>query len=525
MSSRARLLGLGLPAVGGVLVALSAPPFPAAFLVLVFAGLALLGVSLEGATIKGAALRGLVFGFFTNLVVFRFVVGTITEFTDLPWIAADLALVLLALGQAIAWGVAAIAHALLRRKASLPLSLAGGAALALAVPQLFVWTIGAPLARAPVLMQLAEVVGERGLSVIVAATAGFVAAAWLARGRARLGHSAAALAIVLALAAYGAVRAGAVDELAERATKARVALVQHAVAPKLRWERAASSSILARLWKLTREADRQGATLAIWPEAAYPWILPSEPTRDAGPFRIRPAGVKLEVLTGLLTDAPSPPGVEPGTHFHYNAATLVGVDGRTEPVAAKIELLAFGEYVPLGDTFPWLQRTFARGGGLLPGKDVVLLETKGPGPKVRAGVLNCYEDTLPSQARRVARANPNLLVNLTNDAWFGGGAEPELHLLEAIPRAIELRRALVRAVNTGVTSWIDPVGRVVARAPREAEALLVVDVPLLDSTPTPYERVGDLGWIALMVTALGLTVGVRKLDAPHSSEPSSPARA
>lgn len=516
--ARARLLGLGAPLLGGVLVAASGPPFPSALVVCVFAGLALLAVSLEGVSVGRAAMRGFLFGFAANVVVFHFVVGTITEFTDLPWIAAAFALVLLAAGQSLPWVVAAIAHVLLRRRAPIALSLAGGAALALAVPQIFVWTVGAPLGRAPILMQLAEVIGERGLSVLVAATAGLLASAWLADGRARLRFAGAAMAIPLALLLYGVIRIPTVDAAAREAPHVRVGLVQHAVAPKIRWEPSAFAMIHARLWRLTREAEKQGATLAIWPEAAYPWVLPNEPSRDAGPFRIRPPGVKLEVLTGVLTDAPSPAGSEPGARWHFNAATLVGVDGMTQPVSAKIELLAFGEYVPFGETFPWLRRTFSRGGGLVAGKEVVLLETRAKGPQVRAGVLNCYEDTIPGLARRVAKAGPNLLVNVTNDAWFGHGAEPELHLLEAIPRAIELRRSLVRAVNTGVTSWVDPVGRVVDRAPREREAVLVADVPLMEGGPTPYERVGDLGWIAIMVTAIGLTLGTRKLEPPASSE-------
>jgi apolipoprotein N-acyltransferase len=514
-------LDRALAPLGGLFVAMSAPPFPSALLVCVFLGLALFAVSLEGAPPRRAALRGFFFGFAANLLVFRFVIGTITDFTDLPWIAAFTALVLLAAGQAIPWVVAAIAHVLIRRRAPLALSLAAGAALALAVPQLFVWTIGAPLGRAPIAMQFAEVIGERGVAVLVAATAGLLATAWLEAGRRRWAFAGGALAIPFALIAYGLARAPSVDAAAEGAPHVRVGLVQHAVAPKVRWEPSAFPAIQQKLWRLTKIAEREGASLVIWPEAAYPWTLPSTPIRDVGPTRIRPPGATAEILTGVLTEAPAPPGAEPGTKWSYNGATLVGVDGTTQPVAAKMALLAFGEYVPLGDTIPWLRRTFARGGGLVPGKEVALLETRGKGPKVRAGVLNCYEDTLPGAARRVTAAGPNLLVNVTNDAWFGHGAEPELHLLEAIPRAIETRRALVRAVNTGVTAWIDPLGRVVARAPREQEAVLTAYVPLMEGGKTPYERVGDLGWVAILVTSVGLRLGGKKLESPVSSQRST----
>jgi apolipoprotein N-acyltransferase len=179
-----------------------------------------------------------------------------------------------------------------------------------------------------------------------------------------------------------------------------------------------------------------------------------------------------------------------------------------EPVAAaKIELLAFGEAVPFGEQIPALRRLFARGGGLRPGKDVVILSTKGPGPIVRAGVLNCYEDTLPAMARRVALASPNLLVNITNDAWFGETAEPELHLLAAATaRAIEARRDLVRAVNTGVTVHVDAAGRVVARAERETRTILLVSPALLEGGPTPYVRFGDATWLVPLLGALAFVI-------------------
>jgi apolipoprotein N-acyltransferase len=122
---------------------------------------------------------------------------------------------------------------------------------------------------------------------------------------------------------------------------------------------------------------------------------------------------------------------------------------------------------------------------------------------IRAGTLNCYEDTLPGAVRRLSAIGANLLVNVTNDAWFDGTAEPELHLLAAIPRAIEGRRDLVRATNTGVTAHVDAAGRVVARAPRDVATLLRVEPALLDGPPTPYQRFGDATWlIPLLLLAL-----------------------
>lgn len=490
-------------AVGGLLLAASAPPFPTAFIAFAFAAAVLLASSLEHATIKQATLRGMLFGLSANLVAMSFVPGTITRFTELPWAAALLGWVLLSLGQGAVWAAAGLVTGTLRRF-SLPLApaFALGVACAMFVPALFPWTLAAPFARAPVFLQLAEAIGERGVAVWIA-----IAAATLVTGYRTLRGRALAAAAIVALPVYGLVRMPSVERARDAAPRKRIALIQQAIPPKMRWENNQAPGIVTKLWSLTTIGEAGGAELSIWPEAAYPYVLPHTGGYDGGAFRIRGGGIRGDVITGLLTEAPSPDGSEPSAKWHYNAATLADRAGNVAPAAAKIELLAFGEVVPLGNRFPVIRRMFSRGGGLIPGTEPVLLSSGG----VRAGILNCYEDTLPGVSRRVARAGPNLLVNLTNDAWFGASAEPELHLLEAIPRAIETRRDLVRAVNTGVTAHIDALGRVVARAPREVATVLLVDAALIESPPTLYARFGDLTWGAsLLAFALASTLWSRK---------------
>src|SRR6202044_871093 len=145
--------------------------------------------------------------------------------------------------------------------------------------------------------------------------------------------------------------------------------------------------------------------------------------------------------------------------------------------------------VPGGATFPWLRRAFQRSGGLLPGEAPRALDLA---PGLHTAVLNCYEDTLPALGRRLAVAlEPNLLVNVTNDAWFHDTAEPELHARLGAMRAVELRLDLVRAVNLGVTSWIDAAGIVRARYAAAAPGTLLVTPTIRDRTPTFYARFGD----------------------------------
>ena len=143
--------------------------------------------------------------------------------------------------------------------------------------------------------------------------------------------------------------------------------------------------------------------------------------------------------------------------------------------------------MPFATELPWLRRTFARGLGLLPGDRPVVLELG----RVKAAPLICFEDILPEAGREAASVRPNLLVNLSNDAWFAGSREPEMHLRAAVMRAIETRRDLVRAVNVGPTSFIDATGRIREAYSVDVPAALVVQVALLDGPATIYARFGD----------------------------------
>jgi apolipoprotein N-acyltransferase len=120
------------------------------------------------------------------------------------------------------------------------------------------------------------------------------------------------------------------------------------------------------------------------------------------------------------------------------------------------------------------------------------------------GLFNCYEDTIPQLGRRIMRElEPNLLVNVTNDAWFVGTSEPEMHIRLSAMRAIELRRDLVRAVNLGVAGWIDAAGTVRASSAATEPGYLIVTPALRDDPPTLYARFGDAPLaIVLMLAAI-----------------------
>jgi apolipoprotein N-acyltransferase len=275
------------------------------------------------------------------------------------------------------------------------------------------------------------------------------------------------------------------------APHARVALVQPGFDASDRWEAARATMMMERLTTLTKSAEQRGAELTVWPESAYPFTLPhgtrASPT---GARAVLQPDVRGPVLTGSYMSGARGVG--------YNSTILATRDGAISASYDKRHLLWFGETVPLSEWFPWLTKVFARGTGLAPGRESVAF-VAGP---IRAAVLNCYEDTLPVAGREAMATSPNLLVNVTNDAWFAGSAEGELHLHLSVLRAIETRRDLVRAVNEGPTAFVDANGLVRARYDLLMPGTLLTSPALLTGGPTLYLRFGDAPLLLLALASV-----------------------
>jgi apolipoprotein N-acyltransferase len=494
-------------ALAGLVFALIAPPVDA--IPLAWVGLAGLAYGLEvdlrrgpratadetrarlGALFEGGG-RGLAFGFGANLLLFRFIPRVITKFTPLPFAAGLVALALLALAQGLPWVLVAVVRgALVRSNVPRPVAFALAVYAAMFVPMLFPWTPAGGITPWPAMTQLAEHIGERGVTALIALSAGlFAHAARRLRNRGSLagalGWLGLAGLIPLAMGLQGRARMRAIDDLRAAAPTASLGLVDAAVPATTRWEASAAPGILATLSRLTTSAEERGAEVTVWPESAYPYVLPrGSRVGPAGEGALVAHGVRGPVLIGAVT--------RDARGDQYNAALAVRPEGVIASEYDKVHLVWFGEEVPFATELPWLRRTFARGLGMLPGSGAVRADLG----RVRAGTLICFEDVIAEAGREAAALSPNLLVNLTNDAWFAGSDEPALHLRLAVMRAIETRRDLVRAVNLGPTSLVAASGRVRDVYDLAIPGSLVVKAALLEIGPTLYVRFGDWPSIAL----------------------------
>jgi apolipoprotein N-acyltransferase len=165
--------------------------------------------------------------------------------------------------------------------------------------------------------------------------------------------------------------------------------------------------------------------------------------------------------------------------------------------------------MPFADDYPILLQWSPQSGNFAPGAHVRPLRLG----KFRLSVLICYEDIFPGFVRRVEReAKPHVLINITNDAWFGDTHAPWEHLALAKLRSVEHHRTLVRSTNSGVTAVIDPVGRVVAKSALFKRENLYVSVPMLDVS-YPYLVLGDFPGPLSALVLVGLWIVQRKRQA------------
>jgi apolipoprotein N-acyltransferase len=216
------------------------------------------------------------------------------------------------------------------------------------------------------------------------------------------------------------------------------------------------------------------------------------------------------LLLGGYEDEDGPAGSPP---LRFNAAMLREKGGTSWDLYRKVRLIPFGETMPLSGVFPALANLLPQGFRMTAGaSDQPMLRWKERSLRLLPFV--CYEALDPRLLTRIAGdGRPDLLVNLTNDSWFGDTWEPWQHLAFSRLRAIEHRAPMVRSTNTGVSAFVDATGAVVSTLGFRREGVLVADLPLVRRGRTPYEATAALQtwlWVGLGAAAFGVTIARRR---------------
>jgi apolipoprotein N-acyltransferase len=315
-----------------------------------------------------------------------------------------------------------------------------------------------------------------------------VAACLAELGRAPVAALTTGLAVLALWAGYGAVR---LAHEHDDGTTVRIALVQGAVPNAWRANPGMVDASFAAYAEATRRVLGNAPALVVWPENAISFLLdPNERFAAAIAALLGPGGPRL------LVGGPRVAQPEPGRAQFFNAAYLLDPDGRVVATYDKRRLVPFAEYAPL-PRLAALGWRFAAPGDYTRGSRATIFREPAP-----FGVLICFEAIYADLTRDLVRGGAELLLNLSNDAWFGTGAGLEQHFAITVLRAVEFRRALARATNTGVTALIGPSGRVLKRFPMERRDGWVVTVPRRTGL-TPYALAGD----AFAAAAAGFAAG------------------
>lgn len=452
-------------------------------------GLVPLFAAIDGRSPGAAARLGWVYGLTFFSLALYWIVPTIATYTAIPVPVALAALLLLS-------GVLALYTAAFA--AGTAVATRGGVALVVFAPLWWValewlrswlftgfpWaSLGYSQHRHRFIVQMVEVTGVYGVSALLVL---FNVVVFSVLGRRGTRKARACQLGALSLLMLGAHQFGAwrLRDLARRPPERhlRAAVVQGNIPQDVKWNPGFQETTVDTYARLSRAAARQGATLIVWPETAAPFFFQTE-----GPFSDRLRALARETGAWLLFGSPAferAPGAEARLR---NRAYLVAPDGSTAGFSDKVHLVPFGEYVPLKRLLFFVDQIVEGIGGFEPGPGPTTLTVAAD----HVGALICYEAIFPALVRQFVAGGADLLVNLTNDAWYGQTAAPEQHFAMAAVRAVENRVPLLRAANTGYSAFVLPDGRVLQRTELFEPAVRVADLawPLVH---TWYTRYGDV---------------------------------
>jgi apolipoprotein N-acyltransferase len=340
--------------------------------------------------------------------------------------------------------------------------------------------------RLPVI-QIAELTGVYGVSLVIVAVNAAIAGCFVLAWRPAVAGVAIVGLLVGGTLAFGNWRLAAPAPPSE----VNVAIMQPSIEQPLKFDPAFASTTLAIYLTLTSRAGADRPDLIVWPETAAPAPLRRDPEllRTLGALA---GSLRVPLLVGSIDiDGSTPPKVR-------NTAFLLterGIVGRYD----KIQLVPFGEYVPLSGLIGFVRGWAEFIAELEPGSTASVFS----GPPAPFGVVICYEGIFPELVREFVKGGARLIVNMTNDAWFGRTSGPWQHLAMYPLRAVEHRVAVVRAANTGVSAFIAPTGKIMRRVQLYERTTVTERLPLR-ARETVYSRFGD--WLAYLSLAVAAAV-------------------
>ena len=497
-----------LPVLSGILLVVIQPPVPLSFLA--FFALIPLLLTLEGEeSLRRSSIAGGVTGAVSFLGLIYWVIVAVHKYGGINIYLSFLILLLFVVYLSVFIGVFALTVSYLRKKWAVPLYLSAPPAWVLLeyVRGLlltgFPWSfLGHSQYHFLPFIQIISITGSYYLSFLIMAV-NCIFFTFLTKKRVPSAYVAVIGVLLLSTLAYGYVtlRTGENDRETLKA-----AIIQGNITQDVKWDEEFKLNTVRTYYQATLRGGK-GADLVVWPETAMPFLFDSEAVIGRY-IRALPAMTGARLLFGSVSR-------EDGRF--YNSAYVLGPDGREEGRYYKGHLVPFGEFTPLRAYLPFLERLSVQVGDFFSGKSHAPVRT-GIG---NIGILICYEGVFPYITRETVNDGAQVLVNITNDAWYDRTSAPYQHLSSYVFRAIEADRYVLRAANTGISAIIDARGRIHEPTPLFTPATVTGGFAL-KNTRTFYVRYGDY-FILLMVlylATLPVAALLKKRGAPGPSSPS-----
>jgi len=322
-------------------------------------------------------------------------------------------------------------------------------------------------------IQIADITGAYGVSFIIVMV-NYGVYAFFKKRQKRFHYLIAALAVLLSVYVYGYNQ---IKRPSHTSTPLKVAAVQGNIPQEKKWDTRYQDNIFNIYRDITLQSMLEKPDLVIWPETSLPYLIPSGNSVHKRLLRL------LESMDAYLLFGAVRERVDEGGHGGAsrlaNSAFLFSRDGELEGIYDKVHLVPFGEYVPFERFFPWFRDhidkpigDFVSGNSFTPFRikketsvdlgESIIREMR----FYKIGVTICFEDIFPYIAREYARQGAEILVNLTNDAWFGDSSAPYQHVQSSVFRAVENRMPVIRAANTGISCFINDKGRIISSVSR-----------------------------------------------------------
>ncbi|RJR22503.1 MAG: apolipoprotein N-acyltransferase [Desulfobacteraceae bacterium] len=370
------------------------------------------------------------------------------------------------------------------------------------------------------IIQVADLTGVYGISFLIvlvnAALAGLMTGGKTKKTFSVVWEPALSALFVAGALFYGNMRLSQTDASVDDNTWISVALIQGNIDQSVKWEKSYQVITLDKYIRLTHSALKSGADLVVWPETSVPFFL-QEDTELAKKVLSLAKEAKVAIVAG------SPAYKKVDNKLAYlNRAYIIGPEEGLAAYYDKVHLVPFGEYVPLKKILSFVNRLVPAAGDFESGSSISPVSFG----SMSAGIIICFEAIFPEISRKHAEKGADMLINITNDAWFGKTSAPFQHMIMARFRAVENKLPLLRAANTGISTIIADTGEIIASGGLFTEDVLTGRVHYSKYPKTFYTRFGDIfTWVlvcfSIIRVAISLCVGPQKLDNVVSSESQS----